>query len=80
MAERAIREVDGKRLLSQWLPEAWEKVSVVPDLAPLAGIQGKKPFTVSVENANWALLEAAYVGSLLVSSTARARLSCLLAC
>jgi hypothetical protein len=67
MAERAIREVDGKRLLSQWLPEAWEKVSVVPDMAPLAGIQGKKPFTVCVENVDWALLEAAYVNTLSVS-------------
>ena len=43
MAQRAIREVDGKRLLSQWLPEAWEN----SDATPISSFQTHKPFTVT---------------------------------
>lgn len=53
MAQRAIREVDGKRLLAQWLPEAWEN----SDKTPLESFQSLKPFTVAGEPA-WEELAA----------------------
>ena len=61
MAQRAIREVDGKRLLSQWLPEAWATEAINADVTPLLGIQTRKAFTVSGSPPNWAELAAACV-------------------
>lgn len=64
MAQRAIREVDGKRLLTQWLPEVWSSVS---DVAPtvLGGLTDRKPFLVA-NNTSWDELAAAYVHTLIM--------------
>jgi hypothetical protein len=64
-AQRAIREVDGKRFLSQWLPKAWEEVCGGADAAPLAGFSENKAFGVQAKGetgaVDWDALLLAYV-------------------
>jgi hypothetical protein len=48
MAQKAIREVDGKRLLSQWLPKAWsEEAFNGADVTPLQALRDRRAFGVA---------------------------------
>jgi hypothetical protein len=63
-AQRAIREVDGKRLVTQWLPKAWEQVNTdFSDASSLDGLRAQKAFGVSPVDGviNWDALAVAYV-------------------
>lgn len=60
MAQRAIREVDGKRLLAQWMKDAWD---IGFGVEALDGMTARQAFTVEGPTVNWTALADAYAVS-----------------
>ncbi len=60
MAQRAIREVDGKRLLAQWMKDAWD---IGFGVEALDGMTARQPFSVVGPTVDWTALADAYVAA-----------------
>ena len=77
MAQRAIREVDGKRLLAQWMKDAWD---IGFGVEALDGMTARQAFTVEGPTVNWTALADAYVAVASIAITRAARIIFLCTC